>query len=290
MSNLTLRILSACIMLAVGLTALTAHEVSRWALVTAILALGAWELARMLDIRFATPPLALFAGAWVALFCVLQFPVSASLSSSEIAPLASQLNSETVYLATWAWVIVGGMVYTLAGFRWVGIESLAPWLFMNLFGLMYLGPWGSGLFALLKQPLGWSGIYPVMVAYTGIALTDIGAYATGRAFGKHKLCPQISSKKTVEGAIGGTCIGASASAALAVFLLHWGLPKALILGLMIALSSVVGDLFISVLKRYTGIKDASHLIPGHGGILDRFDSLIFTGPIAAFGMRLLTGS
>ncbi len=273
MNNLTVRIISAVIMLVGGSIALTFSTTSRWALFTAGIGLGAWEFARMLDVKFATPKMAPFAGLWVATFGLLHWPGGLLPGQAE--------------LWLWGWVITGGMIYTLAGFRWVDIERLAPWLFMSLFGLLYLGPWTFHIFALFRPEAGWSGIYPLIVAYVGIALADIGAYATGRAFGRRKLCPQISAKKTIEGAVGGTCIGALATAFMAVWLLHWTLPKGLLLGLMVALSAVVGDLFISILKRYTGTKDASQLIPGHGGILDRFDSLFFTGPIAAFGIQIL---
>jgi len=277
MSNLTVRILSAVLMLAVGLTALTVSAPSRWALITAVLALGAWEFGRMLDVKFAAPRLAPFAGVWVACLALLHWPGSNAF-------LPAWRGSETW---VWGWAIIALLVYTLAGFYRVGIETLAPWLFMNLFGLAYLGLWGSGLFHLVNGEPGWRGIFPLLVAYAGIALTDIGAYASGRAFGKRKLCPQISAKKTVEGAVGGACIGTLTAAVLAVALLSWTWVPALLLGLGIALSAIVGDLFISILKRYTGAKDSSRIIPGHGGVLDRFDSVLFTGPIAAFGMHAL---
>jgi phosphatidate cytidylyltransferase len=286
LSNLTVRILSAAFMLVVGLSALTWHPISRWALLTAILSLGAWEFARMVDSHFAAPKrpaMAPFAGVWVALLAATTFPADAWALSPEGALLLP--GDPGLWL--WAWIAVGGMLYTLAAFRWQPIESLAPWLFMSLFGLLYMGPWALCIHQLFLPHAGWSGIAPLLTAYVGIALADTGAYATGRLFGKRKLCPQISAKKTVEGAIGGTVIGALACAGLAMWLLSWEIGHALVLGLVVSLSAMVGDLFISVLKRYTGTKDASQIIPGHGGMLDRFDSLVFTGPLAALMLHLL---
>ena len=108
---------------------------------------------------------------------------------------------------------------------------------------------------------------------------DTGAYFAGRALGNRKLYPAISPKKTIEGAIGGLF------AAVAVaFFIRWLLDAqfsvfdAAVLGLIASVFGVVGDLCESLLKRSTGVKDSSQLIPGHGGVLDRFDGVMFTAP------------
>jgi phosphatidate cytidylyltransferase len=108
---------------------------------------------------------------------------------------------------------------------------------------------------------------------------DAGAYYVGRAFGRSPLAPVLSPKKTVEGLGGGIVF----SVATAVFLRYATLPQlalatAVGLGLSMALFGVVGDLFESLLKRSAGIKDTSSLLPGHGGVLDRIDSLLFAAP------------
>ena len=112
--------------------------------------------------------------------------------------------------------------------------------------------------------------------------TDIMAYFTGMAIGKHKLCPHLSPKKSIEGAVGGV-IG---SVILCVLFGHFFVPDfkvlCLIIGFFGSIVSQLGDLSASAFKRQMGIKDYGNLIPGHGGILDRFDSVIFTAPVIYF--------
>jgi phosphatidate cytidylyltransferase len=108
-------------------------------------------------------------------------------------------------------------------------------------------------------------------------LSDSGAYLLGRAFGKTPLIPVVSPKKTVEGLIGGLVAAALTGAVtVSVFGLdvHWALGLAV--GIAIGIVGVIGDLAESVLKREAGVKDSGNLIPGHGGMLDRLDALLFT--------------
>jgi len=115
---------------------------------------------------------------------------------------------------------------------------------------------------------------------------DTGAYFAGKAFGKHKLVPKISPGKTVEGLIGGL-VAAGAFAALATFWFFpelpykWSVPLAMIM----AAVSVLGDLAESAMKRGSGTKDAAKILPGHGGLLDRLDSLLFNAPILYYFAR-----
>lgn len=125
------------------------------------------------------------------------------------------------------------------------------------------------------------GLCLLLFTFVAVAITDIGAYYFGVKFGKHKLAEVVSPKKTVEGAIGGA-ICAIAVSALAVFYTHLSFCQALVGGLIITLSAQLGDLSESLIKRDAGVKDSSDILPGHGGMLDRFDGYIFAIPVAYY--------
>ncbi len=138
-------------------------------------------------------------------------------------------------------------------------------------------PLNEGPLSFLNIPPGAAWIYTVM-AITW--LQDTAAYFVGRTYGRHQMAPILSPKKSWEGAAGGLLMSIAA-AMLAAFLL--GLPisytAAAIIGVIGGIAGQLGDLGESLIKRQIGIKDASHLIPGHGGILDRADSMLFTAPV-----------
>ena len=119
----------------------------------------------------------------------------------------------------------------------------------------------------------------VLSIFGSVWICDSAAYFTGKAIGKHKLFPRVSPKKTWEGALGGL-IGAVGTFVLMV---HWLIPAlplihALIPGLIVGTIGQIGDLAESLIKRDTGVKDSSAILPGHGGLLDRFDSILFASP------------
>ena len=121
------------------------------------------------------------------------------------------------------------------------------------------------------------------------AMTDTFALFTGMLIGKHKLCPDISPKKTIEGAVGGL-IGSSLLAWLFGFIFMRDMALVcLVLGLVGGAAGMAGDLTASMFKRKMGIKDYGTLIPGHGGIMDRFDSVIFVAPVVYYAICALTG-
>ena len=117
-------------------------------------------------------------------------------------------------------------------------------------------------------------------------LADAGAYFTGTFFGKHKLCPEISPKKTIEGAIGGTVFGVLCTCLTGFIFSEWiygngvsiNYINLILLAFFGSLLSILGDLSFSLVKRTFKIKDYGSIIPGHGGVLDRFDSVIFVSP------------
>ena len=155
----------------------------------------------------------------------------------------------------------------------------------NILGVFYSVVLLSHLYLLRQLP---NGLEWTFLTIFLVWSTDIGAYLIGRQFGKHLLAPHVSPKKTIEGSLGGLLLS------IAVALVFWSLVGGaswilyIILAVMIAISTQIGDLFESALKRSAGIKDSGKLIPGHGGILDRFDSLIFALPIVYYGVTLLS--
>ncbi|NBJ88224.1 phosphatidate cytidylyltransferase [Acutalibacter sp. 1XD8-36] len=130
------------------------------------------------------------------------------------------------------------------------------------------------------------GMFYVLIAVLAAWVADVGAYFAGTLFGRHKLCPEISPKKTVEGLVGGTVVdmvvmllcGVWFSAVFYQGQVGVNYIALLLIGLFGSLISVLGDLSFSIIKRSCHIKDFGQVIPGHGGVLDRFDSVIFTAP------------
>ena len=116
---------------------------------------------------------------------------------------------------------------------------------------------------------------------------DTGAYLAGRAFGRTKLMPSVSPKKTVEGSIGGVALTLAMAWWLSRISPVFPMSEWMICALVVAVMSTVGDLFESALKRARGVKDSGHVLPGHGGILDRFDSFLFAAPAMLLVIRLM---
>jgi phosphatidate cytidylyltransferase len=128
----------------------------------------------------------------------------------------------------------------------------------------------------------WGG-FTVVALFAAIWVCDSAAYFVGTRFGRHKLLERVSPKKTWEGAIAG-CVGAILAfvAARALLLPYMSLTTAIVCGLIVGVFGQLGDMVESLIKRDAGVKDSSGLIPGHGGLLDRFDSLIFVSPLIYF--------
>lgn len=130
------------------------------------------------------------------------------------------------------------------------------------------------------------GVFYAVIAVLAAWMPDIGAYFVGTFFGKHKLCPEISPKKTVEGLVGGIVTNVVAMMLFGFIFpyvcsvpgIHINYLSLALIGVGGSITSVVGDLSFSLIKRGCKIKDFAHVIPGHGGFLDRFDSVIFTAP------------
>lgn len=145
-------------------------------------------------------------------------------------------------------------------------------------GILYIG-WLLGLLVTLRLNVGRDWVFLALFATFG---SDTAAYFVGKAIGRHKLAPQISPGKTWEGAAAGV-IGGIIIALLFTFSSPWQLPisygQAVLLGALISIFGQFGDLAESLLKRNAGVKDSGSLMPGHGGMLDRMDSVVFAGAV-----------
>ena len=159
------------------------------------------------------------------------------------------------------------------------VEDSLPSSAVAVLATTYVGLLGGSLIRLRHDfpDDGWKLVFFLLLV---VWLGDSGAYYVGRKFGKHKLSPRISPKKTVEGLAGG--IATSIIAAIVIhftFFPTFPLLHAVIAGVILSVAGVVGDLAESMWKRSAAVKDSGTLLPGHGGFLDRFDSILFTAPI-----------
>ena len=253
------RIVTALVLAPVVLGAIFWGDWAILAVVLAVVALAAYELAEALK------PLPFFAtlGAG-ALPVLLSIPYG---TSGILAGALLGLPNAIFWLA--------GQPQTRT------LRSLLALLLMVLWigaPLAHLG--------LLKGLPG--GTLLVLVAVVGPWISDSGAYFAGRFLGRHKLFPTLSPKKTVEGALGGLLLTVVIVAPFAYAFLGLGAVEALVLGVAISVFSQAGDLFESTLKRLLEIKDLGSTLPGHGGILDRIDSLLFTAPAVYYLYVLFT--
>lgn len=261
------RVITALVLLAVLLSALFSNSFALFFVVAAaFFAAASWESFRLFHGR---QPL-VGAAFWTAAFAFLAFKSDLSRST----PLFG------LCVAIWAVRLVPSLATGLPP-----LDGVANRFLTGIYGIAVLGCF-IAIAALFRH----SPLYLLSVMAI-VWIADIGAYFSGKAFGRHKLAPSISPGKSWEGAIGGwlaVLILAGASTRLpfledtfAVRLYaQWGMPALLVVMTLLVAASIVGDLFESQLKRRAGMKDSSGLLPGHGGVLDRIDALIPVLPLA----------
>ena len=289
MSELAKRVVVSVVAAPLALWVVLAGGAPLAALLAIVSAVGAWEFYRIARGTGAHP----LADVGIALAGLVPLAIHASylglftVRPSLVALLVLALLGATIWLRGVEGRPLGsaastllGVVYTagmlgfayairyhdsVAGYDVVGAKHLA------------LGPLSMRI-----APGGVLLIFPLIITWA----SDIGAYFTGRTIGGRKLIPSVSPGKTVSGAVGGLVASMLVALLFARSVLvpaaslgftPWG---ALVFGGIISVAAQVGDLFESLIKRDGGVKDSSHIIPGHGGVLDRVDSLLFVLPVA----------
>jgi phosphatidate cytidylyltransferase len=172
-----------------------------------------------------------------------------------------------------------GILVLLLALGWVAVEVLWGNVPIQNAAARFLAPWYIGLpLGMLVAVHGAGGAAATLLLIGTVVVSDSAQYYSGRRFGRRPLAPAISPKKTIEGAIGGAIVGTLFMGIAGSRLLGAPPLSMALLGLAIVLLGICGDLFESRLKRASGVKDSSALIPGHGGVLDRIDALLFATP------------
>lgn len=184
------------------------------------------------------------------------------------------------------WWLMSFGIWTLA-FKWViDFPNKEKWYGRRLFamGVVILIAAITAMYSLWQMSPWW-----LMYVFLLVWCADSGAYFVGRKFGKRKLAPNVSPNKSIEGLIGGLATSAVVAVLIGWYMEYEPLFMMLILALsaVTTLASVLGDLFESMLKRRAGIKDSGTILPGHGGVLDRIDSLLSATPVFALGIWLI---
>lgn len=272
------RLLAALIMTPVAIAAILLLD-TPWmlALAAVIFLAGLWEWFELAEIEDTLARTVLL----VANLALMVAIVWASRSATGYSFVLFQLASVT------------GVAWWVLSLAWLRAPSFASdhesWA--RVFKL------AAGALAVIPAwcALGWihgAGPDGHLWLFTALAIVwaaDSGAYFAGRRFGRHKLAPNISPNKTIEGLAGGVVAGilVGVGGALAAGATGSQLPLVMLVTLFATLASVVGDLYESLLKRHAGVKDSGHLIPGHGGILDRIDGVLAALPVFALGKAVL---
>ncbi len=188
---------------------------------------------------------------------------------------AGRLSAEMMVFTAFAGLIGCAMI---ALRRFKSDPDIPDVIARQILGIVYIGL-PLGMIVLIRG--GQTGCFWVIAILVIIFGGDTAAYYTGSCLGKHKLCPSVSPKKTIEGALGGLAANALTGIVLKLFFLRdAGWIQVLLMAVIIGAVGQIGDLFESVLKRRVGIKDSGGILPGHGGILDRIDALLFAIPVA----------
>lgn len=279
------RIVTAIVLSAIFLASLFWLPVPLFAAFTAmVVLLGAWEWSNMAGFIRRRGRVAYVIVTGALLFAVGVYLNIITFTLDPFEPLIVSVSADRYREL----LIVGALWWALA-LLWVQGYPSSAILWSRrpvraLMGALVLIPTWVALTYVRAQP---GGAWLVLMIVAVVATADIGGYFVGRRFGRHKLAPSVSPGKTWEGFAGG--VVANACLALLLWLLTpLSLPVVMLLVIPTSLVSVLGDLLESMIKRERGIKDSSGLLPGHGGVLDRVDSLTAAAPVFALVLLSLT--
>lgn len=278
MSELTRRILFAVVAAPLAVVIIYFGDAPLATLLAVIAALGAWEFCRLARAAGAEP------FEWAAIVLAAAVPLvvhgaynyKLSLNVTQFAVVALLIFAATIFLRGPDRRPLLSAATTIFG---VGYVSMIAFLYVIRYHDYVVNATGGTALVMLPVLLTWA--------------SDIGAYMFGRMFGKRKLIPSVSPGKTVAGAIGGVILTVVVCAVYVLYVLHPLAQLAMttsgivIFGVLISVIAQVGDLAESLIKREAGIKDSSNILPGHGGILDRFDSMLFVLPAAQLLLHAL---
>ena len=269
MNNMTVRILFALFAIPTFMVAIYYNESRHWFMLGLVI-IGLWEYARMIQTKFAFKEMQVVLPVVGAAIMACGYLKEAALAQPILLAVS----------------IVGLLFYH---FRKVPIENLFPTFILNAFALWFFSVWFFSSWTSLEEILNIHTWGPYLFLMICMWSSDTFAYFAGKFLGKKKLCPTISPKKTWAGAVGGAVGTMAFGFFYAQPFLNIDPVKGIFVGLLLSITAQLGDLFFSASKRFTGIKDSSNIFPGHGGVLDRFDSLFMAAPIFAGFLQLYLG-
>ena len=257
------------------------------ALVLAVVVLGVlFGAAPRIGVVFFGLTMLVAALEWSAFAGLTQPParIGYLLLTAVVAVLAWQLSGSAAGRTT---LMAVAALFWIVCFLWLTLDpGRVPRSAAAVAGLLVLVPAGVGIGRLLLAHGVFPGAYWLFFMLLLVWAADIGAYFAGRAWGKHRLAPLVSPNKTVEGLAGGLALAGCVTVGGALFF-GVALAPLSLLALAVVLASVIGDLTESMMKRAAGLKDSGKLLPGHGGVLDRIDSITASVPFYVLGLGWL---
>lgn len=272
--NKITRVITGIIISFVSLCAIVFGKIPLFIMILIVITLCSKEFVKILRHKGFHPSLS------IILFSAIVFATLTFFHRFDLVPSMLTL----AIMASFLIVLFKGRQPYIVNVATTTLGSLyCGWLPCHILLLRQIGSANVGAFQFSLS----EGLWLLMFVFLAVAITDIAAYYFGVNFGKHKLAEVVSPKKTVEGAIGGGLCAILVSS-LAVFYADLSLCQALIGGLIVTISAQLGDLSESLIKRDAGVKDSSNILPGHGGMLDRFDGYLFAIPAAYYYFTYFT--